>query len=370
MTTKLEIEDELRAVLHRQAMAVSFPDRPFDPAMIVEVSGRSGPRSSVRWLAVAASIAALVIGAAAALVLRSSTDDSVAVATPDGVLLSSRSTLADDEWVVPAAADGFVVDIAMMHAPEMRNTTFVAADDPSVKVFIDIGPLGQTFVPDDVEWSDVDIAGVPWSMTTSGTAVLTRDIGGRTVQVRSITVPADRLIGIAGRLRVVPEAGLGLPVLKPSSPDGWTDVATTSVGTTATLRAISDGRHYCLFIAHAPPGSATSAAGGGCGDELAEGDAITRPGGESSSPENLAPDEAGTSILTGLARSDVASLEVLLRDGTTISTVPQDLSGRFPLHFYIVVVPNHGFDLLDEVVKITAISTDGTILQTIDPKRA
>ena len=82
MTTKLEIEDELRAALHRQALAVSFPDRPFDPAMIVDVSGRSGPRSSVRWLAVAASITALVIGAATALVLRLSTDDSVVAATP------------------------------------------------------------------------------------------------------------------------------------------------------------------------------------------------------------------------------------------------------------------------------------------------
>ena len=351
-------------------MAVSFPDRPFEPTMVVYVGEPATPRSTVPWWAAAASIAILVIGAATALVLRSSTDDPEAAAVPAVALLSSRSSLADDEWVVPDAADGFVTDIAMLTIPEMKTSTFVAADDPSVKVFIDIVPPEVPATPADVQWTDVDIAGAAWSMSTSGPMALTRTVGNHTVQVRSITVSAERLIGIAGRLRVVTEAGVGQPVLKPTSPDGWTDVATTSAGTTATLRAISDGRHYCLFIAHAPPGSSIPAGGGGCGDELTQDDAITRPGGESSSPENLAPGEVGTSILTGLARNDVASLDVLLTDGTTISTVPHDLSGRFPLHFYIVVVPTHGVDLLDQVAKITAIGADGTILQTIDPQHA
>jgi hypothetical protein len=363
VTLQLDVEAELRRVLHRQAADVVFADEPFNPMPRLPVAASAVQRR--RYLGVIAVAACLVLVVVGTAVVRSRESRPVDAGAPGraAVALALVNAIAPDEWVVPAPTGEYELDLAF-NPGDQRNARFVATNDPTRSLSIIVA--AQASIPSATPLTDVEIAGVQWKQAADAHTTLVRQIGDDWVTVWETGVSQNDLLQMVAGMIVIPESSLSRTVLSPVKNDAnWIDVATvTGITGDHTLTAISDGRTYCLFFRFGSPGTpATPDSGGGCGERMQPDQVVVYGPSVGPAPDSAAPMD---SLFAGLLSDQVATIEVHLHDGSVVNAVAQDLSNAYPVNFYLVALPTDAAGD-SPIVSITAFDAEGQLLQDVTP---
>ena len=341
-------------------------------------SGHAALGQGVRGLWWTAVTAASVFALLAGLVLiagRGAVNDTASTATPvNGTPFGHVDDVAEDEWLYPTAlpagvrygypmrtdrsdhgrslhfvsdADlvGYVVEIQQVEGESSRDGSSPekATNEESLTIE-ELGGHRWDVVSDDDVWS------------------ATVYLDSTSVRVSGPVAFGDSARSFIEGLVVVGEADL------PSRPldfDGdFIDVARhEGEGRVSTVIGVAESNGYFCIKFRGSIGG-----GGGCAvalspDEVLSGVMAAIGAGSAGRPIDVA----------GIARSDVALVELSLVDGSVVTTTPTDLSGQFDVRFWVASTdvpignedPAASWSTLDDLVtEIRAYDGNGNLLAT------
>lgn len=363
--------DPVEALLRRVA-AEQIADAPAPRGWSTLSDRRVDARDSNRRpivLAIAASLIAVLIGGLV-LVTRHG-DDEVPAAPPTSPttsppMLSEVGLLSDDAWVVLGLLpEGDEYTYAMRNGEE-RTVNYGDRTDPEqhrisiVRRELDTG-ADQVLAVDGRDWY-VEEDPTGWSAMAV--------VGDRVVQVLGNREFFEGAGGdVIRNLRVVSTADLPFPPLDPEGP--MTPVAGFEAdGFDVEMRANGSNGYFCTALVEGEGSSV------GCGQPVDVSGPIANVV-TSGSVSTLYGVTTTRFLLGGIASPDVATVEVELVDGRTVSAVPTDSSGTFDVRFWVVggevdlTAPGGSeaatSELEDLIVDIRSLDADGTLLTTSIP---
>jgi hypothetical protein len=276
------------------------------------------------------------------------------------VPLSAVTSLSADQFVVPDPSLGLQLGLAVSTPTGFRNdrTAFESPSGTTV-VDIDIAAVGTLFAAPPQGTTELDAA--PGWTATPTLGGYQRVVGNDVVHVviRSSGPSVDA--EVLNHLQVVERSTLSHRVLDALPVDASQPVVLhfAAVAGVNALTAETDGTHYCLYPVTFTTGPALPAAGS-CGAHLGPTDVLVAAAG-------LAPEHGTVGLLTGLARTDVTSIDVTYLDGSTATVQPLDESGMFSVKFWALPVPDTSPTGTPTVRSLVARDADGNILATVTP---
>jgi hypothetical protein len=300
-------------------------------------------RARRRWWAVsaAASVFALVVG----LVLiagRDTADDAISSTAPTlkGRSLGDVDGIETDEWVYPSVVpDGveYAYPSRDVVPHPARSIRFVSESDLVGYVVTvhpgeaDLSLDGPSSEPVEVEsHTTEELDGRVWEIVTIEDVWLaTRHLDSTSVRVSGPAEFDGSARTFIEGLVVISEADLPSP---PLGFDGeFVEVARydSGDGLAAAVRVTESNSYFCMKIYDGFGGGG----GGGCGKSVPSGgvlSGINASTGPASGREGVRIDAGG------IARADVARIEVEFVDGTVVTTTPTDLSEQFDVGFWVV----------------------------------
>lgn len=363
-----DLDGQIRQLLHEVVDAA--PPLP-EPAPVLP---SSPPPTSTRRYHLALIAVAVAIGLAG-LSVRVRQHGPVEAGDPGGSLASNSTTIDDASAVPSLSAPSSTTDVPAdphrpsraveeltvdswplpMHLPDglslssaidleavRRSVIFEGPDARSMEVAVS-DSLPEQFPGPGV---DEQIAGATWTWT--GPLRAERLVGRVGLTVSAVGLSRQEVKDVIDSLAVVDEEQLGRPVLRPMENEGYVEVGSVMVdGSAVTLEAKSDGRRYATRSGHHLHS----------GTQLPEGDSIVFD--YWLDPASVADTTATAGVIVAVTGPGVTRVEAVLRDGTILSTTPQDRFNSFPDDFALLVVPGAAPTSINDVERLVAYDSTG-----------
>lgn len=343
----LSIEEQIARIADA-ALECSLPDR-------TPIAPRALNRRPHRVLLAAAAsllLVMLVAGLALTVHLRTPVQPTNPPAPPLDPATVEYPT--DSTWFVPAFVPdglGFVV-AEDRHGYEQYLRYESAALDQWLTVESGVGVREPRTTGDQIEidgrvWVidpvDRDPTVARW--TTQGD-----DAAGISVSSRGMDEAVVRKV--VESIRAEPATVLPRPPIPVGDSDRGIEVASAMQdGSPKRLFANTDGVSFVFSV------------DGGSGSSVRLGtNALVSSGALGPTPNLVLDGNEAESLLWGLLRSDVATVDIELTDGRVLSADAQDMSGLFVENFYFVAVPTKTDGGLEMVAAVVARARDGTEL--------
>lgn len=334
-------------------------------------------RRPVVGVAVAASIAGLIVGLIVLDGRRPDAERSVATAHIDPAPEVAQRVLADveqvapDAFVVPAERPGSVEFQYAIRTPGpedgMTTRTVRAGNEQNPEalvVHVDVGDRPPAFA------DPVDVGGREWLVSDGpgGWSAFTT-VGESDISVYGSGRFFDEERSVLAELRVLPATSLQHPPLDPTA--SMIEVASSgSGGERGALQVQISNGYVCSRTMF------SSGSSGSCGSRLVERavSVFAEPpsGGNYDWVEGA---DVVAAAVSGIVYAEVASVDVEFTDGTTMSVAPVDESGTFDeLRFWVLsaevgVEPALAAAGADVVREVRAYDRDGELLEIARPGR-
>ena len=344
----LTVEDQIRLIADA---AMEHSQRSVEP--------RSALRPTGGRLLVTVAAALLVVALLVGLVLRvgngsHSTPVDQPVSTAQLPVATNVPTVeypSGQTWFVPATLPaGWVFDRAEDRGDLGQNLRYRSnlaypSDIQEPAITIDSGnPYPTPTSPN----REVDINGVIWKVTdVDASTPLTwwsGTVDGVQLGISSAGVDDTTMRQVLGSLAQQDAASLPRPPIPIGVPTSTAvEVATaTQNGSRRQLFVDTDGVSF-VFTSDGASGSSVRLGS----KEFVVSGAMGPP------PSLVSDGQEAESLIWGLVRSDVASIDVELIDGRVVTAHPQDVSGKFIENFFFVAIPTRtegGLELFSAIV--------------------
>jgi hypothetical protein len=264
---------------------------------------------------------------------------------------------SDQTWYIPAVLpDDLIFDRAEDRGPTGQNLRYRSeSSDRSITVQSG-SPLATALKSD----QQVDVNGVVWHVATTDStdsAVWFGAPEGVDLVVSGVGIDDKTMLEVVRSL----ERRQATDLARPPIPVGGSSSTAVEVAT-----AIQDGVPKRLFADTDGVSFAFNADGGGSGSVRLGSEALVVSSALGPNPNLVSNGQRAESLIWGLVRADVASVDVELTDGNVVTTQPQDESGSFVENFFFVAVPTRTEGGLEMISAIVARDRDGNELGRTD----
>ncbi len=261
--------------------------------------------------------------------------------------------LAATGWLYPSQLPpGFEFDGAL-DLPTTRVLSFTHADGRVVVISFfesaNTPPVGSEVVL---------VNGVEWLYSESVGGVLagrSYEWGGLGVTFVGEGWIREDVLDFVASLEPAEAGDFPRPLFDVSNGEYTTVAEVIRDGAPLTLEVTTDGVQYGLVIR----GSSFDTSATACCAELGAGQMILASGRVEPDLEVLARDGVADVLLYGLVDERVAEIRVVLSNGTTAVTLPQDISDAFDVDFFVVTFPVATQEFSDDGARVLAFDADG-----------
>lgn len=347
----LDVEDQISLVADAAMQRVT-------PGRVVPMPRMQAPRRRRLVLAVAAPLLVIVLITALIWVARNRSTSLPADQPKSAVDPATVDYPSDSTWLIPS----FIPDGLVFVVAEDRHgfEQFLRYESGLTDEWLTVeSGLGVT--KSQTARASTEIDGRSWDVESIDTdpawMSLTRVDGQIGVRVSAHGLSSDVLRKVAQSLAELPATQLRRPPL----PVG--DRADRGI---AVAEGDQEGVPKQLFV-NTDGVSFVFTVDGGSGASVRLGGAALVPSGAlGPDPNSIGRGEEAESLIWGLLRSDVATVDVELTDGRVVTAQAQDLSGLFIENFYLIAVPTTTEGGLEMVSAVIARDRDGRELARVD----
>jgi hypothetical protein len=258
-------------------------------------------------------------------------------------LVIETPTLAADPaqmwWIPNRLPVGYRYDIAE-NGIDVQNLIY-AEGGGSGQIIIQMNPISQDNSIRGT--SSTDIAGNEWILEDSSDPdwiSMSRLVDDTQLRVSGKGLTETQVIDVATVLTHEPATQLPRPPFNTASSGGIQVAELNLNGVSKQLKVNTDGVKFAMGI------DGIGGVAAALGDE-----ALVWVGGSSSSASGNA---ASMTLMWGLVRSDVATIDIELTDGRIITVQAQDESDQFAANFFLAAVPTSAAEGVSAIVSKSA----------------